>query len=173
MLGELDEQVEVASDEVVLGDEHDGVAAFDQDFQALTGNLKFLLQRLIRIRNAGARKANGFVARPGQFSTEQGWGFLLNHDFAFKVKACREAKVFVGGPGIAVGAAVLTASIWVQAGIKRQIRAGMARNDGTAVVAEYLGGHSIWPVLIINNMEGRKALIWVGGGTSTTKELHF
>src|SRR5690606_25757335 len=62
----------------------------------------------------------------------------LDEDDALEVEAGREAQVLVRRPGVAVGAAVLTAAVWVDAEVEADVRAvvaGYRRPRGVVQVA--------------------------------------
>src|SRR5690606_23641926 len=124
--GHLGQDVEIARDEGVLGDEAHRVPEPSQHLQYGAGDLQLALDGLVGVRDAGDGDAlRRPVGRP-QTSLQEGGRVALDEDDALEVEAGREAQVLVRRPGVAVGAAVLTAAVWVDADVEADVRAVVA-----------------------------------------------
>ncbi len=96
------EDVEVAADEVVLGDDARGVGEFSEDGEAAAGKLELAFDGLIAVGDAGEGDGVGLVAGVHEGGAEELGGVVLDEDFGFEVEAGGEAEVFVGGAGVAL-----------------------------------------------------------------------
>ena len=130
------EQVEVAEDELVLGDDADGLAAFGHHFEAAAGDPEFALDGLIAIGDAGHRDRFATPAFLGEFAPEQRGGIVLGEDDGLEVEAARHAEVFVSGAGVAVDAAVLAAPVGVDCPLHREVGGIDGVDEGLGAVGE-------------------------------------
>jgi len=136
---ELLEEVDVAGDEVVFGDDGAGVAKVEEDLEAAAGELEFAFDGLVGIGDAADGDGLGLPGFFGEFFAEEVGGGLFDEDFGFEVEACGEAEIFVGGAGVAVDAAVGAAAIGVEAVREADVGAVVGGDDGFGGVEEILG----------------------------------
>ena len=108
---------------MVFRDNHDRIAKIEKDFQAAAGQLFFLLNRLVTIRVAAERDDLRFPFMIRQFFAQYLRCIFFDHDLGFKIQSGREAEVLMCRPGVAVNAAMLAASIRIDASIKADIGA--------------------------------------------------
>jgi len=114
--GQIGQEIDVAGDEGVFGDQTDGVAAGGEDLEAMARDLEPALDWLVRICHAAQRESLRGPAARGQLATEERGGVGFNQDPGLEVEPGGEPEVFVCGAGEAVGTAVLAAAVWVDAG---------------------------------------------------------
>ena len=133
MRRELREQIDIARDQMILGDDADGIAELRQDFQALAGDLQLTLDRLIAIGDAAdgdrARLPLGRI----ELFAQQLRRIFLDEDFGFKIQAGGEAEVFMRRPRVAVDAPVLAAAIRVDRLVEMDVGRVVARDDALRV----------------------------------------
>ncbi len=107
--GEFPVEIDVAGDEVVLGDDGDGVAEFREDSDAAAGEFELALDGLVAIGDAAEGDGFGLPLWRGEFLAQQFGGACLDDDFRLEIEAGGEAEVLVRGAGEAIGAAMLAA----------------------------------------------------------------
>ena len=85
--GHFFEEIEVACDQVVFCDEGDWIFEVGENFEAVSGNFEFSLDRLIRIGDAAhdERLRDPFFC--GEFLFEQIRGISFDHDFRFEIES--------------------------------------------------------------------------------------
>ncbi len=168
--GEFGEEIHVPCDEMVLGDERHGVAEFGKDLQTLAGELKLFLNGLVAVGDATAGERRRLVPTLEESLAQKTRRLWLDHDAGFEIKTRTEAKVFVIGPGVAVGAAVLTATVGIDGTGETEIRAVVAADDGLGVVDEELGadlGRGL--TFLIGDVQFSETLVGVLHGATTTR----
>src|SRR5205085_2574275 len=89
---ELAEDVDVAGDEVVLGDEGDGIAKFGQDLAAAAGELELALDGLVAIGDAAHGDALRLPFPRGKLGAEELGGALLDEDASFRNRGRRTCR---------------------------------------------------------------------------------
>jgi hypothetical protein len=77
-----------------------------------------------------------FPAWRHQFGLEQLRRVRLDHDLAFEIEPGGKAEILVRRPGIAIDAPVLATTVWVNAGIKPDVRTLIARDDAFGGIAK-------------------------------------
>ncbi len=130
--GELGEDVGVARDQRVLGDDADRVAELGQHLEAAPRQLQRPLDRLVAVGDAAEGHHLRLPRRRRQRRPEQLRRVLLDEDPRLEVEAGREAEELVRRPRIAVDAAVLAAAVRVEAGREGDVRAVVGRDDRCA-----------------------------------------
>jgi hypothetical protein len=137
--GQFAEEIDVAGDEVVLGDNGDGVAELREDFEATAGDLEFSLDGLVGIGHPAADEGFGLPAGAIEFAGEEFGSVFFDHEAGFEIETGVEPEVFVVGTGVTVGATVFAASIGIEAGLHGDIGAGVGGDDGPGVVPVAVG----------------------------------
>lgn len=130
------EQVEIAQDEFVLGDDADGLAALGHHFEAAAGDAEFALDGLVAIGDAGHRDRFAPPAFFGEFAAEEFGRIVLGEDDGLEVEAARHAEVFVSGAGVAVDAAVLATPVGVDGPLHREVGGIDGVDEGFGAVGE-------------------------------------
>ena len=100
--GELGQQIDVARDEVVLGDHAHRIARFHQHLEAAARDAELPLDRLIGIGDAAEHHHLRLPALLRQLLAQELGRVLLDQDAGLEVEAGGEAEVLVGGAGVAV-----------------------------------------------------------------------
>src|SRR5262249_18148404 len=99
------------------------------------------------------------VRPPGrfhQFSAKQFWGVSLDENLRLKIKARRQAEIFMCWPGVAISAAMFAAAVRVYAMGKADVGA-LIRNDYRSTgIAEKL---SAWRRLLIRWRVGVRFMV--------------
>src|SRR5216683_3550147 len=101
---------------MILRDDSDRIAELGQDLQTATSQLKAPFCRLITIGHAADGNDLRLPMRAGQFSAQQFGSILLHQNLRFEIQAGREAEILMRGSSVAIDAAVLAASIGIDAG---------------------------------------------------------
>jgi len=136
---ELGEHVDVAGDEMVFGDDGDGIAEFGEDFEAAASEFEAAFDRLIAVGDAAEGDDFGLPFFGGKLFAQEFGSVFLDHDFGFEIEAGRETEVFVERAGVAVDAAVLAAAIGIDAGFESDVGAVVVSDDGAGAVFKELG----------------------------------
>ncbi len=132
--------IEVPGDQGVLGDEDHRVAEAGQDLKTAPGDHQLALDRLIGIGHTRHGEDLRKVTRRGQLLLQQIRGTFLHQDSGLEIEAGREAEILVVRPRIAIGAAVLAATIGIDAGVEGEVLRSVPGDDGLRVVPQKLGG---------------------------------
>ena len=141
--GQLLQQIDVARDQGVLGDDADRLAALGGDFQAAAGELELALGRLVAIGDAGEGDRLRPPVRPGEPLAQQLGGAMLHQDLGFEVEAGAEAQVLVARPGVAVAAAVGAAAVGIDAVAEADVGAVVFGDDRLRLVGQVLGRRAV------------------------------
>lgn len=136
---EFAEQVEIAQDEFVFGDDADGLAAFDHDFKATTRDAEFSFDWLIAIGHAGHGDCFASPAFLCEFAAEEGGGIVFGEDDGFEVEAAGHSEIFVAWARIAVNAAVFAASVGIDCPFHREVGGIDWVDEGLGLVGEDFG----------------------------------
>ena len=132
------EQINVARDEMVFGHDADGIAELREHFQAAPRDPQPALHGLVTIGDAAHRDDLRFPLRRGEFLAQQLRPVLLDHDARLEIQPGREAEIFVRGPGVAINAAVLAATIWIDTRVEADVRAVVVIDERLRGVAKIL-----------------------------------
>ena len=124
------EQIQVAFDARRLGNDRDRMFASRQDLQHRARYPIALFHWLIRISIGAERDRARFVLRLAQFLSQQRRGFRFGEQLGFEIDAGGQTDVGVRRARIAVDTTVLTATIWIDRLIERNIRGFVATYDG-------------------------------------------
>lgn len=137
---EVGEEVGVALDEAVLGDEGDGLAEVAADLEATACDAEVALDGLVGIGDAA--EDDGLAAPGGasEFATEEIGGVVLGEEAGFEVEAGGEAEVLVAWSCVAVDAPVLAAAVGVEGPVEGEVGGIDAVEDGAGVVGLDGGG---------------------------------
>ena len=127
--GEVAEEVEVPGDEVVFGNDGNGVAEMSEDFEAAPGDLELSLDGLVRVGDAAADEGFGLPGGTVEFAGQEVGGIFFDHQAGFEVQARVESEVFVIGAGVAVGATVLATPVGIEACFHGDVGAGVGGDD--------------------------------------------
>lgn len=131
---------EVPEDKRALGDKDHGIAEFAANLQAGTREAIRSLQGLVAV---GISREGHQLACPrcaGKSLVKQGGGIAFDDEFGFEVRAGAEPPIFVSRSGIAVGASVKAAPVWVDAPMKSEVGAFVSTQDFAGVVFKDLYG---------------------------------
>ena len=120
--GHAAEDIDVARDQVRLGDDPDRMAGAFQHFEDAAHDLVAPLDRLIRIRVGADRDRARAVARGRELALQQFRRVRLHEQLRFEIEPGREPEIGVRRPGKAVDAAVLAAAIRVDRAIEGNVR---------------------------------------------------
>lgn len=135
-LSECGPEIDIAEDEGTLGHGGDGLMTFGKDFEALSGDLKFVLDGLIDVCDGGHDDGFGLPAAGGEFAAEERCGIGLRDELGLEIEAAREAEVFVVWACEAIDASVFTAAVWVEGPIEWDIGSrDDAVDDGLGAIA--------------------------------------
>jgi len=107
MFRQFRQQVGIAGDEVVLGEDGDGVAAFGEDFETTPRQLDAPLDGLVWVGRCPDGQRGGPVTWGGKFPAQQGRGVFFYEDLGLEVQAGGETEELVVVAGKTVGAALL------------------------------------------------------------------
>ena len=107
------QNVEIAQDQGGLGDEDDRVPVAGEDLEQVARVLQPSFDRLPGICIGPDHEWGGFVAGAVEMGFQKGRAVRLGHDDALEVQARRIAQIRVAGPGVAIDAAMLAASIGI------------------------------------------------------------
>src|SRR6478735_892838 len=158
--GEFCQQIGVTLDQSRLGDDVQRVAVLYADCEAGSGQAVARFQRLITIRIAAEKDELPLPARLLEGLTQERGGLHFDHDLAFEVRPGAETQVLVRGAGVAIGAAVQTATVRIDAELETQIGTVVVGKDvpglilvhreldagGVLLVAEELFAPGVWRV---------------------------
>ena len=136
--GEIGQEVFVAGDKMVLGDDHDRVAVLGEHLQARSGQAQFSLGGLVAVGHAAQGHHARLPAAVFQFAAQQFGCVLLDHDLGLEILPGAVAQELVRGPGVTVDAAVLATTVRVERGVEADVRAVVMREDGLCRVGEQL-----------------------------------
>ncbi|CFM86922.1 Uncharacterised protein [Bordetella pertussis] len=126
------QQVEVALDQGVLGNDGKRVAGLQQQFEHAARQAPGTLDGLVGVGGRTDVDGRCAVARTGQLGAQRGDRVGLGHQPGFEVEPRRIAQVGMRGPRVAVHAAVLAAPIGVGRHVERDV--------GGVVAREHLAG---------------------------------
>ena len=116
----------ISADLVVIGDR---VPGFEQHFEDGAHDPVLALRRLVGIGIGTDGDGLDAVARRPEFAAQLRRGVGLDEDFLLEIESGRQAEIGVGRPGIAIGAAVLAATIGIDRTVEADIGAVVAGND--------------------------------------------
>ena len=136
---QLDEEVEVAGDEVVLGDDGDRVAELEEGLQAAARDPELALDRLVAVGVARQGHGLGLPGLAAELRGQQLGQVLLDQNLRLEVEAGGKPEVLVARPGVAVDAAVLAAAVGVDAEAEAEVGTVVGRKGGAAAVDEEPG----------------------------------
>ena len=161
-----DEQVEIAGDEAVLGDDADRLAGFEGHFEAAAGQAEAAFGRLVAVGDAGEADHLRLPGVAGQPLAKQLGGPLFDEDLRLEVEARAQAEVFVAGTGVAVRAAMLAAAVGVQAEAEGDVGAVVLGDDALGAVGDEFrvrpdGGSSGFVVECVSGPCGRQRIVLV------------
>ncbi len=142
-LGHFGEQVEIAGDEAVFGDDADRLAGFEGHLEATAGEAKAAFGRLVAIGDAGEANHFGLPVVASQPLAKKLGGPLFDEDLRLEVEAGAQAEVLVAGPGVAVAAAVLAAAVGVQAEAEGDVGAVVFGDDALGTVEDELRANAV------------------------------
>ena len=134
-LGHVAQDVDVARDELALGDDAHGIVELAQHAEDLAGDLQLALDRLVGIGVGAHGDHVGPVFRRGELGVQKLGGVGLEQDLGLEIEAGREAEIGVGRPREAVDAAMLAAAIGIDRAVEADVGRGVARDDGARGVA--------------------------------------
>eukprot|EP01035_Chromulina_nebulosa_P036809 gene36809-49645_t len=97
--GEFAENIAVAGDEGVFGDDGDGLAKLGADFEAAAGDAKVALGGLVAVGGAAHGDALRLPARGGKLAAEELGRAGFHHDLGLEIEARAPAEIFVVGAG--------------------------------------------------------------------------
>ena len=137
--GEFGEEVAIAGDEGVFGDDGDGLAKFDADLEAAAGDAKVAFGGLIAVGDTAHRDVLRCPAWRRKFGAEKFGRASFHHDLGFEIEAAAPAKILVGGAGEAVGATVFAAAVGIETHGERDVGAVVFREQGFGAIDEELG----------------------------------
>ncbi len=122
--GEFSQHIDVAGDEMIFGDDADGIAELRQHLQAAAGDLETALDGLVAIGHAahGQHAAVSISGRKPARARRSFGAAVFTMMRVSKSTPRGKAEVFVKRPGVAVGTAVLAAAVGIDAGVKADIR---------------------------------------------------
>ena len=132
--GEPRQQIDVASDQLILGNNDDRILKFSEHFKTAPCELQPPLDGLIRISDTAYRDDLRLPLRRQQFAAKQLRSVLLHKDFCFEIQASGESEIFVIRPSEAVDATMFAAPIRINTRRKTHIRTVVVINDGPRVV---------------------------------------
>lgn len=135
------QQVEVACDELALGDKGDRLATFDHDLEGAAGDLQGSLHRLVGIGDAGDHDGLGEPFGFCEFTAEELGGVVLGEDGGFEVEAAGEADVFMGGTCVAIDASMLAAAVGVDSPFEVEVGDIYWIDERARAVGEDAGPH--------------------------------
>ena len=127
---EFAEQVDIARDQAILGNDSDRVAKPREHFQASSGNPQPPFDRLIRIGYAAHGDHLGIPFSRGELVVQQLRRVHFYHNSRFKIRARRKPKVFVRRTRVTINAAVFAAAIRIEARLKANVGTVVARDNG-------------------------------------------
>src|SRR5690606_26068563 len=110
-----------------------------QSLQHLAHDPPLLLDGLIWVGVGANGDGARLVARLVQFTLKQSWRVGLGKKLRLKIKPGRHAHIGMGRPGKAIDAAMLTAPIWIDGPIERNVGRTVAGDDGAWLFHLHLG----------------------------------
>ena len=129
----LAQDVQVARDQRVLGDDSYRQLALPQHLQHRTRDAQLALGGLVRIGIGAQHYQAGLVTRLGQLGAQQFCRVGFGKNLRLKVQARAQAQVGMRGPRIAIDAAMLAALVGVDALLKANVGRLVAADDGAGV----------------------------------------
>lgn len=167
------QEVEIAQDQRVLGDDGDRMPGFQQYLQQAARDAPGALDGLVGIGVAADVQGTDLVAWAGQFPAQEVGRIRLGEEFRLEVEAGREVQVGMRGPGIAVDAAMLAALIRVEGLAEGNVGRGVARDDTPALLHGDGGGQrceGVRPgrpaIMLRLAAGGEEAVVRVEGGAT-------
>lgn len=101
------QQIDIAFDQCVLGDQRKRMLGFQHHFDQLPGQLELAFDRLVRIGVDAQCDGLRYVARLRQFLAQQLRRVRLGEQLGLEVQARRQVQIGMRGARKAVGAATL------------------------------------------------------------------
>lgn len=123
--GQFGQQVEVAQDQGVLGDEGDRMAGLPHHFQQAAREPVLALDGLVGVGIGTDIDAADLVARGGKFTVQQLDRVMLGEQPGLEVQPGREVQVGMAGAGIAVDAAFFNMNL-----ISSYVRISLSESGG-------------------------------------------
>src|SRR5712691_6191070 len=148
MARQLRKEINITSDEDVLGHNRDRISELGENFQTAAGDLQFPFDWLIAIGDAANRDDLRLPFARGQFFAEKPGSILFDHDFRLEIQPGGKTKIFMKRPLIAIDAPMLTAAVRIDAGFKPDIRTVIVGDDGGGRVLEEVGAGQRVPIWI-------------------------
>ena len=139
MLREIAQMIEVARDEGVLGDQSHRLTEVGEHGEAAARDLQLSLDRLVTIRHPAAGERGRHPRLLRQLRLEQFGRTFLHEQPRLKINPRVVAEVFVVGPRVAVGAAMLAAAVGIEAVGEADVRTVVRGDERFRIVAEELG----------------------------------
>jgi hypothetical protein len=113
---------DIALYEAPLGDDAHRVTTACQQFQDLTCDAQIALYGLVRVGVGAERNGAATVSRSAQLPGEQNGSVWLCEQAGLEIQSGGEPQIGVAGARKAVNAPVLTAPVWVDRLLERDIR---------------------------------------------------
>lgn len=107
LLGQGSQQVQVAGDQRVLGDDGERMAGFQHQFQQAAGKPPFAFDGLVGVGGGTDVDGRRLVAWPREFGAQGLYRIGLGHQPGFEVQPGRQAQVGMSGPGVTIDADML------------------------------------------------------------------
>src|SRR5450830_434075 len=136
------QQIQVALDQAGLGDQRERVLVSLQDLDHAPRQAQLALYRLVAVGGRAQVGHAGLVGGPRQGLRQQLGQVVLGHDPGLEVQARRITQVAVGGPRIAVAAAMLAAPVGVDRLVKSDVGRIVAAQGTARGLGDHLGGRS-------------------------------
>ena len=132
------EQIDIALDEVRLGDDADGMAESGENRQYGPRHAVRPLDRLVRVRRRTERDGARRIAGRAEFPFEQRGCIRFDEELRLEIKTRRESGEGMVRPREAVDAAVLAAAIRVDRAVEADVGRGVARDDAARPLGRHL-----------------------------------
>ena len=136
---ELFEQIEVADQHRVLGDQADRLPCLGSDLQASSRQFQRAFDGLVTVGDAREGDRGRLPSGSVQPVTEQVGSLVLDDAAGLEVESRIESEKLVAGTGVAIGTAVFATPIGIEAVGEGNVGAVVAADDRAGRVGEEFG----------------------------------
>ena len=133
------EDVDVARDQRGFRHYAHGVIGARQRFEHAPHDAAALFGRLVWIGVGADRQRSRNIARRRQFALQHLRRALLDENLGLEIEAGRIADIGVGGPRVAIDAAMLAAAIGIDRAVEADVGRVVARDDASRLLYMYIG----------------------------------
>ncbi len=140
--GQRGQQVDIAFDQRILGDQRERVPGFGHHLDQLAGDPQPAFDRLVGIGIDPQRDRLRYVARFGQLAAQHLGGIDLGEELGLEVQPRRQVQIGVRGPREAIRAAMFTAAVGIDRLAETHVRRAVAADDAARALLAYLSAQA-------------------------------